>query len=297
MVACPLPDVERRAVTRGGRLYVRSNGPESGGVPLVMIHGGPGGNHFGMVGCLPLADRHRVILYDQLDCGLSDRPGDPANWTVERFASEVDAVRAAFGLSEIHLAGGSWGGTLALEYAARAPAGLKSLILISPLVSTRAWLADAGVHIAAMPEEAQAAIREAIRTSNFDSYIFQDADRLYSRRHLSRERLSPLHLACIGRRDPLFNLELYTRMWGPSEFVVTGTLAGYDGEPLLEKVAVPTLLLAGEHDEARPDTVRGFAARIRNSSFRMVPGAGHWVENDRPTEYVQALRDWLEAMG
>ncbi len=280
----------------GGTIYSRSNGPLVGdGVPTVMIHGGPGGNHVGMVGALPLADRHGIILYDQLDCGLSDRPGDPANWTVDRFVAEVDAVRAAYGLEQLHLCGTSWGGTLALEYAARQPAGLKSLILMSPLVSTRAWLADAKVHIRNLPREAQAAIAEAERTGNFDSFTFQEADRLYASRHLSRERLSPLHLACIGRQDPLFNLDLYLAMWGPSEFIVTGSLKQYDGEPLLAQVVAPTLLVAGEHDEARPETLRGFARRMRDARFAMVPGAGHWVENDRPADYQRILRDWLEA--
>lgn len=296
MVACPLPETERRASARGGAIYARSNGPLAGdGVPMVMIHGGPGGNHFGMVGALPLADRHGIILYDQLDCGLSDRPNDPANWTVDRFVDEVDAVRAAYGLEELHLCGTSWGGTVALEYAARQPSGLKSLILMSPLVSARAWLADARVHISGLPPEAQAAIAEAERTGNFDSFTFQEADKLYASRHLSRERLSPLHLACIGRRDPLFNLELYLGMWGPSEFVVTGALKTYDGEPLLSKVVAPTLLVSGEYDEARPETLRGFAGRMQDARTRMVAGSGHWVENDRPAEYQAILRDWLEA--
>lgn len=283
---------------RGGKLYCRANGPmDAKKLPVLLLHGGPGGTHFTMVGALPLADSRGVVLYDQLDCGLSDRPNDPANWNVERFVSEVDSVREALGLTQFHLAGTSWGGTLALEYAARRPEGLKSLILFSPLVSTRSWLADADVHIAALPTPYQYVIAEARRTGNYDSDAFQEADRYYARQHLSRERLSPLHLACQGRSDPYFNLDLYLRMWGPSEFVVTGSLAGYDGEHLLPKVEVPTLLVAGEHDEARPETLKGFAARMKDARFQMVEGSGHWIENDRPEAHRHVLREWLDARG
>lgn len=294
---CPVPTREVRAPTSGGNLYTRVNAPETPGkaLPTLFLHGGPGGSHFGMVGALPLADAREIILYDQLDCGLSSRPGDPANWTVARFVSEIDDVRRALGLERFHLSGTSWGGTLALEYAARQPDGLQSLALLSPLISTRAWLADAAVHIAALPVQYQYAIAEAERTGNFEADSFQEADRYYARLHLSRERLSPMHLACQGRHDPWFNLDLYTSMWGPSEFVVTGTLRDYDGEHLLPKVAVPTLLLAGEHDEARPATLKRFAADMPDARVQVVPGAGHWIENDRPEAHRRILRDWLAA--
>jgi proline iminopeptidase/L-proline amide hydrolase len=294
VTACPVPAVEKKVPTKGGQLYARANGPLGGDkLPIVFLHGGPGGSHLGMVGALPLADTRPVILYDQLDCGLSDRPGDRANWTVERFTSEIDSIREAFGLERFHLSGTSWGGTLALEYAARRPKGLESLILLSPLVSTRSWLSDAQVYINQLPPEHQQAIAEARRTGNYEADAFMEADLFYVRRHLSRERLSPLRLACQGRKDELFNLDLYMAMWGPSEFVVTGTLGYYDGEHLLPLVEVPTLFVGGEHDEARPSTLKEFARRMPDATYRMVPGSGHWVENDRPVEHNKLLRDWL----
>ena len=294
VTACPVPAVEKRPAADGGSLYARGNGQLSGGpAPILFLHGGPGGTHLGMVGALPLADARGVILYDQLDCGLSDRPGKRANWTVDRFVSEIDAVRRAFNLERFHLSGTSWGGTLAMEYAARQPAGLESLILLSPLVSTRVWLADAEQWILGLPPEMQAAITEARRTGNYDAETFQQADLFYARRHLSRERLSPLHLACQGRRDPLFNLDLYLHMWGPSEFVVTGTLGDYDGEHLLPRINVPTLFVGGEFDEARPQTLKAFARQVPGARYQMVAGSGHWVENDRPAEHQRVLREWL----
>jgi len=89
---------------------------------------------------------------------------------------------------------------------------------------------------------------------------------------------------------------LYETMWGSSEFVATGTLRNYNGEPLLTKLAGPhTLFIDGQYDEARPSTLAGFAARVPGADFAVVPGAGHSFISDRPEEALGILRPWLDA--
>src|SRR5687767_13034219 len=90
----PAPSREYMVPVSGGRVYVRINGPmDSGRPPIILLHGGPGGTHASLLDALELADERAVILYDQLGSGRSDPPDDPGNWTVERFASEIDAIR------------------------------------------------------------------------------------------------------------------------------------------------------------------------------------------------------------
>jgi Predicted hydrolases or acyltransferases (alpha/beta hydrolase superfamily) len=50
------------------------------------------------------------VTFDQLGTGASDRPTDPALWTIQRYVEEVEAVRKALGLGRVHLLGHSWGG-------------------------------------------------------------------------------------------------------------------------------------------------------------------------------------------
>ena len=142
--AFPAPERELMVPVPGGRIFVRVNGnatTKAGKLPVIFVHGGPGGTHVALLEALALADDRMVILYDQLDSGRSDQPNDPANWKVARFVAELEAIRAALGIGRWHVVGHSWGGTVALEYAAQRPTALAGLVLSSPLVSTRRWIA------------------------------------------------------------------------------------------------------------------------------------------------------------
>jgi proline iminopeptidase/L-proline amide hydrolase len=279
----------------GGRVYVRVNGRLDGSrLPVVMIHGGPGGNHAAFLTMLPLADERAVILYDQLDSGLSDRPNDPKNWTVERFTDEVDAVRRALGVPRWHVLGHSWGGTIALEYGARRPEALAGLVLASPLVSTRSWIADADALRAQLPADVQATLRQCDPPAPITPACERATDAFYAS-FLARLPRPEGYKAYVAAHPALrTNQRLYETMWGSSEFVSTGTLRDYDGEPLLAKLNGPhALFIDGQYDEARPSTLGAFAARVAGAEFAVIPGAGHAFILDRPEEALGILRPWL----
>ena len=107
-------------------------GEESGKVPLLCLHGGPGASHDVLEPLEAVAETgRRVIFYDQLGGGNSDHPHNPSLWSVALFMEEVGEVRNALNLSNCHLFGHSWGAMLAMQYALTQPAGLTSLILAS----------------------------------------------------------------------------------------------------------------------------------------------------------------------
>ena len=121
------PDRELMVPVEGGNVYVRVNGDLDAAPPVVFLHGGPGGAHNSLASMLGLADERAVILYDQLDSGKSDRPNDPANWRVERFVEELEAIRSAVGAEKLHLVGHSWGSAIALEYSSHLARPLTSI--------------------------------------------------------------------------------------------------------------------------------------------------------------------------
>jgi proline iminopeptidase/L-proline amide hydrolase len=292
----PAPDRELMVPVQGGRVYVRVNGTSKPGkLPIILIHGGPGSTHRGLLDALELADERTVILYDQLDSGRSDQPNDPANWKVERFVSELEAIRTALGIAKWHVLGHSWGGTIALEYGARRPAALAGLVLASPLISTRSWIADANALRGKLPPPVQAALTQCEGRTPPPKPQCEAATSAFYAAFNRRELPSDAAKAYRHRQDRGYNAKLYEAMWGSSEFAATGTLSGYDGEPLLARLEGPhALLMVGQYDEARPVTVAAFAERLPGAEFAVVPGAAHGILSDRPNESVAILRAWLE---
>lgn len=289
------PDRELMVPVEGGQIYVRVNGDLAGPrPPLIYAHGGPGSGHARLLPLTALADERAVILYDQLDSGRSDAPGDPANWRVARFVDELDAIRAALGIRRWHVGGGSWGGTIAIEYGARRRPGTASLIAQSPLVSTRSWLADANALRAALPPATRNILAACEEDVGPPPTICATATDAFYARHVRRHAVPPVIEAYRAAQPRRAGDIVYQRMWGASEFVATGLLKNYDGEPLLARLdGSRTLFVCGEYDEARPSTVGAFAARVPGARFEVVPGAAHLITIDRPNAYLALLRGWL----
>lgn len=295
LAAVPPPTREAMVPVEGGRVYVRVNGHLSAPrLPLILAHGGPGGTHLHNLEALPLADERAVILYDQLGTGLSDRPDDPRLWTVARFTDELEAIRRALGIARWHMGGFSWGGTLALEYGARRPAALAGLVLGSPLVSTRAWIADTDAWRARLPADVQATLSACERPappSPDRCTVAQDA---FYARHMVRTQGNPVTAAYARARRIRGNPAMYRAMWGPTEFTATGTLRAYDGTPLLRRLdGARALFVTGQYDEARPATVAAFAAAAMAAELAVIPGSGHALFEDRPDETLAVLRAFL----
>jgi len=290
----PPPDRELRVPVRGGQIYVRVNGDlKSARAPVICAHGGPGGNHAAFLPSLRMADERAVILYDQLDTGLSDRPDDPGNWTVERFVSEVDAIRAALDLPRLHFIGHSWGSTIALEYAARQPGGLKSVTMGSPLISTKSWTKSTLAQLAKLPPEVVETINRLEAAGDTANPAYEKAMAIFYREYASRGPRPEYIKDYMKARGVTGNNKLYQTMWGPGEIRSTGTLKTYDGEPLLRRVKAPALVITGEYDEMTADVLKPLVARIPKAELVVVPGAGHGMPVTHYEPYLAAVRAHL----
>lgn len=289
--ACVDPQHAGYIPVKGGRVWYRMNGSEHvGNIPLLVIHGGPGFSHHYLEPLTDLARDRPVILYDQLDSGNSDRPADPANWTVERFVSEVDSVREALGLHELFILGSSWGGTVAAEYAMRRPRGLVGLVLASPLISTPRWIADNTGYRNQLPPEVREVLDRHEEAGTIDSEEYLEAVMVFYRRHLCRLDPWPDY---VNRAFELANLDVYVTMWGNTEFNATGTLKDYDGSSRLEHIAVPTLYTCGEYDEATPAACRQFSSLTPGSDVRVIPDASHMAFAEQRGLYMETLRQFF----
>jgi proline-specific peptidase len=273
----------------GGRVWYRSVG--EGGTPLLCLHGGPGFTHYYLEPLEALAGRRRVIFYDQLGCGRSDRPGDASLWTVERFVEELAQVRAALGLGRLHLFGSSWGGMLALQYALDRRPPLQSMILCGSPASMPRWARDCEELLAAQPAEVRRTIRQHEQAGFTACPEYQAAILGFYREHVCR--LDPWP-AGLERSFAEAGYPVYTTMNGPSEFTVTGSLKTWDVMDRLGEIDVPALLVGGRYDECRPSHLEEMHRRIAGSQLAIIEDASHLCFAEQPQQFMDLVNTFLD---
>jgi proline iminopeptidase len=111
------------------QLYVRELG--NGQEVIVMLHGGWGGEHSGLVEAVKdLKDRYRFIFYDQR--GSLRSPSPEPLITFDRHIEDLELLRRELKVDRLTLVGHSMGAVLASAYAAKYPARIKQLVLLAP---------------------------------------------------------------------------------------------------------------------------------------------------------------------
>lgn len=273
----------------GGRVWYRIVGTGHG-TPLLVLHGGPGAPSYYLKPLGALGDDRPVIFYDQLGCGHSGKSDDSTLWTLDHYVNEIDEVRHGLGLKDIDLYGHSWGTMLAAEYLFRQPRGVHSVIFSSAALSVPLWIHDADSLRALLPDSLQRAITLHEKDGNTASPDYQNAMSVYYSQHMFR-KLPPS--ADIDSSFSMLNRAIYDFMQGPSEFTITGTLKTYDCTQRLHEITVPTLFLAGEHDEATPDATIFYKDHIKGATCVLIPESGHLSMQDNPDRHNQAVRDFL----
>lgn len=277
----------------GGPVWYRVTG-DTDSVPLLVLHGGPGGTSCYFSALEPLGAERPVIRYDQLGTGRSARPSDLSLWQLDRFVEGVDAVRKNLGLDEIHLLGHSWGGALAAQYVLdKGSEGIVSLTLSSPLLSTPLWIRDANALRAELPDDVRQTLDRHETAGTTDSPEYAAATAVFYERHVFDGERIP-NASCDGAPG---NSVIYEYMWGPTEFYATGNLIDFDVTDRLGELDMPVLFIAGEHDEARPETLAGFRARVPGSRLVVIQDAAHASLSKQPEAYRAALRIFLDEAG
>jgi len=134
----PIDPFDQRVIDMGDghRIYVEQCGNPQG-IPVVVLHGGPGG------GCSPAMRRYfdpavyRVILFDQRGCGRSRPHASVIQNTTWHLVADIEVIRQTLGIDRWMVFGGSWGATLALVYAITHPERATNLVLRGVFLMTR----------------------------------------------------------------------------------------------------------------------------------------------------------------
>lgn len=282
---------------RGHRTWFRVTGDlDSGRLPLIVAHGGPGCTHDYVDSFKDLAATGRAVVhYDQIGNGRSTHlPDAPSEyWVVDLFLAELNNLIAHLGIRDYTLLGQSWGGILGAEHAVRQPAGLKALIIANSPASMALWSEAANELRQALPAEVQATLLQHERAGTTDSAEYRAASDVFYARHVCRVQPMPAEVArtfAAIDADPT----VYHAMNGPTEFHVIGSMRDWTIIDRLSRIQVPTLLISGRYDEATPATVQPFADGIADVQWQIFEQSSHMPHVEERDACMACVARFLE---
>jgi len=262
---------------------------------VLLLHGGPG---------LPsnyLFDAHtfltdhgfKIATWDQLGCGMSDKPNDPSLWRLERFVEEVEIVRNALKLGQVYLLGQSWGGMLGLNYCFKYPKNVKAFIAADTAFDLIQMQRGFERKKLALGEEfcTMMARREAEGSTDHPEY--QAAITILMYRHMCRAEKWPDVLNyCFAN----IAMPVLSTMFGPYLLNCTGNIRHFNWIDQLPNMKIPTLIIHGEHDYMLPDIALMAKDHLPNAELALLSGCSHLPFFEDPPAYNQVLLSFLNKM-
>jgi pimeloyl-ACP methyl ester carboxylesterase len=242
------------------------------GPPLVFVHGAAGDSRIWRPQLEGLAEEFTVVAWDEPGGGRSSDL--PEGFELESFADCLAALIEALGLGPAHVAGQSWGGTVALELYRRHPGLVATLIMIDTYAGWKGSLPSEEVRARVLGARQMLAAPAEDFDPTLPGLFAGDPP----------AQFVPL-LAAIAAdvRPATLAREL-------------ALMAEADQRDLLPRIAVPTLLIWGELDARSPLSVaRQFDEAITDTELVVIEGAGHMSNLEQPERVNHALRRFCRA--
>jgi proline iminopeptidase len=287
-----VPVLEGFVAGAGARIYYKTLGR---GVPLLLLHGGPGADHSDFLPALrPLARRWRLVLIDERGSGRSDRLANPKDYTLDWMVQDIECVRKELKLKKLVVLGHSFGGILAQAYAVRHPRQLLGLVLAGTGSSARCVDADFRNLRKRLPAILRGRLASYERTG-----IFQ-ADGTYKKRYAraSVAALAPhMYVRTPPRRfkkPPPLAMEVLREMWvRRSDFHIDGNLKGFDFTKALARVSVPSLVVIGDRDLVSTRTADISRASLPRATLVVMAESAHMMFIDQTVRFNRLLEEFL----
>ncbi|MFJ7071849.1 alpha/beta fold hydrolase [Streptomyces sp. NPDC098781] len=261
------------------------------GEPLVVLPGGPmrASTYLGDLG--GLSAHRQLVLLDLRGTGDSAVPADPATYRCDHLVDDVDMLRHHMGLAHIDVLGHSAGGSLAMLYAARHPARVSRLALVTAAPWALGLLPTVEERLAAARLRAGEPWFAAAFPA-FETWLAGDGDFDPAFAPFFYGRWDDTAKEHDARGDDESNDEAAG---------IYGSAGAYDPpttRSALSRFAAPVLVLAGELDGSpSPDLARRTADVFPNAEVAVQPGAGHHPWLDDADWFVRRVVAFLGGSG
>jgi pimeloyl-ACP methyl ester carboxylesterase len=276
----------RHIDTPDGRVFVSSRGSDDGGAaPLVVLHGFPTSCH-DFAPCIELlAARRRVLTFDFLGFGLSDKPVDHA-YSLHEHTDVALAVLKSAGIARAHIWAHDMGTSVATELCARRERGLLSGFEVVSLT-----LMNGSVHV----ELAQLTIGQRILRSKLGPAFARLSTPSSFKRQIRSVFAQPVADSVVE--------EMWALLARADGVARLPALIGYVSERYrfwhrwvgaLKRLDVPTLIAWGERDPVAVMAIaRTLASEIPGARLTTWAELGHYPQVEDPRRVAQTIGDFL----
>jgi proline iminopeptidase len=291
------------SVGQGHRIYYEQCGNPSG-IPVVVLHGGPGG------GCSPSMRRYfdpalyRIILFDQRGCGRSRPHASVTDNTTWHLVADIEMIRAELGIEQWIVFGGSWGATLALVYAQTHPDAVRHLVLRGVFLMTQDeldWFYGGGAgkfwpevwdrFVSIIPEDERDDLIKAYHRRLFSGDL--PMEQRFGRAWAAWENaLASIHSSGNTHEGPSDYARAFSRL--ENHYFTHAGFLEFDGQIIehMPRIAhIPGTIVQGRYDMICPPiSAHKIAARWPKVELQMVRNAGHALsEPGISAELVRAM--------
>jgi proline iminopeptidase len=229
----------------------------------------------------PIADIAQLVLVDHRGNGRSSRPPVETR-TLANMADDLEALRKALGLGRIVVFGMSFGGMLALTYAATYPDSVAGPIPCATTASNEALeRALSGMHDLSTPEQREALAR--LRHGTVQSG--EDLDRVFGA--LARfYEYNPLRTPPGGFK-PIADIDMLNWFFARERQT-------YDVRARLAEITAPTLVLTGRHDKIAPPFASDeILEGIPQAQQKIFEQSGHRLMREENANFLRTVRDFI----
>ncbi|SFC50903.1 Pimeloyl-ACP methyl ester carboxylesterase [Flexibacter flexilis DSM 6793] len=242
------------------------------GQPLVILHGLFGSGDNWLTISKVLSDRHQIFLVDQRNHGRSPHSDE---WTYKAMADDLYAFLQEHNLQNPILIGHSMGGKTVMQFAITYPNVARKIVVVDiapKLYPPHHQDVLAGLHAVDLANitsrnDAEAAMATAIKEADVRQFLLKN---LYRNEN--------------GQFAWRVNLPLITQKI--EEIGVTQTSP--------TPVQIPALFVRGALSKYIKDADLALIQNLfPNSELKTIEGAGHWVQAEKPAEFVQAVQPFL----
>jgi proline iminopeptidase len=282
----------------GALHFYRVGGPAVAGVPpVVFLHGGPGQGsaHFDALAGPYMERQLRVVYFDQRGSGHSERPAS-GDYRLSTLVADVEALRRALGVPKVALIGHSFGGTLALEYAASHPDNVSHLVVVAGLWDAPLQCRLRAERLAVVRPDAYARVRGDTLAS--DGTRRSDCDLEFrALRGAERDRYNTEAMfpnPAIEQRMDSVNAARSVRNTGElGRALFEAGLLRYRFTAY-DRLTMPVLVVAGKHDAAAaPAGLRELVRRLPNARFVEFERSGHFVYLDEADRFAREIAQFV----